>query len=171
MQSDKAHVSRAEVHVPADEFVSQASERVEQMLKAGVSRYEILTRLAAAGEVLVGPWSSVSILVLGEDGLLRNGASPSLPADYLRAIDCLKPDARVGTCAAAAATGAAVFTPDFLFGAGSMPIKAPQGGKVLGTFGTYFRQQRIPTLGEQKAVEPLASATALVLLRHQPRQA
>jgi GAF domain-containing protein len=188
MQNDKVHVSRAEGHVPVDEFVWHAPERVEQMLKAGVSRYEILTRLATAGEVLAGPGSSVSILVLGEDGLLRNGASPSLPADYLDAIDCLKPDARVGTCAAAAATGSVVFTPDFLsddkwaelrhlptslgfVGAWSMPIKAPGGEKVLGTFGTYFRQQRIPTAVEQRAVERLASAAALVLIRHQPSQA
>jgi hypothetical protein len=36
-----------------------------------------------AGEVLSGPDASVSILVLDEDGLLRNGASPNLPSDYL----------------------------------------------------------------------------------------
>ena len=65
-----------------------------------------------------------------------------------------------------------IFPPPWaLLELGACQLKLPQGGKVLGTFGTYFRQQRIPTLGEQKAVEPLASATALVLLRHQPRQA
>jgi hypothetical protein len=37
-------------------------------------------------------------LILDENGLLRNGASPNLPQDYLRAIDRLKPDANVGTC-------------------------------------------------------------------------
>ena len=83
------------------------------MLKAGVSQCEILTRLARAGEVLAGPDASVSILVLDDDGLLRNGASPNLPSDYLNAIDRLKPDAKVGTCAAAAATGSVVMTPDF----------------------------------------------------------
>jgi hypothetical protein len=43
-----------------------------------------------------------------------------------------------------------------------MPIKSPQG-KVLGTFGTYFRNRRQPTAQEREGVEHLAAAAALVL--------
>jgi GAF domain-containing protein len=149
------------------------------MLDGGLSRREILTRLATAGEVVAGPGSAVSILVLDQDGLLRNGASPNLPGDYLDAIDRLKPDPAVGTCAAAAATGDVVLTPDFraddkwaelrhlpmalgFVGAWSVPIKSP-AGKVLGTFGTYFRDRRSPADDERKAVQRLAAAAALVL--------
>ena len=78
---------------------------------AGKSRREILTRLATAGEILAGPGSTVSILVL-DAAAYCNGASPNLPTDYLDAIDRLKPDARWEP-AAAAATGIAVFTPSF----------------------------------------------------------
>jgi len=112
-------------------------------------------------------------------GLLRNGASPNLPADYLDAIDRLKPNPKLGTCAAAAATGAVVVTPDFqaddkwaelrhlpmalgYVGAWSMPIKSPQG-KVLGTFGTYFRKRRLPTQDERWYVERLANTAARVI--------
>jgi GAF domain-containing protein len=161
------------------EFIEQASEQVRQMLNAGTPRREILSRLARAGEALAGPGTVASILVLDRHGLLRNGASPNLPPDYLKAIDGLKPDARVGTCAAAAATGLPVLTPDFcaddkwaelrhlpgalgFVGAWSMPIKSPQG-IVLGTFGTYFRDRRCPTPEERKGVELLAAAAALVL--------
>ena len=171
----------SDAQLPIDEFICHASEHVEQMLKAGVPRCEILTRLARAGEVLAGPDTSVSILVIDEDGLLRNGSSPNLPLDYLNAIDRLKPDAKVGTCAAAAATGSVVITPDFFaddkwaelrhlpsslgyVGAWSMPILAP-GGPVLGTFGTYFRARRTPTTVEKKGVELLAAAAALVLTK------
>src|ERR1044071_519138 len=149
-----------------DEFVKQSYDRVQQMLRSGLPRRDILTRLAIAGEGLAGHGASVSILVLEEHGLLRNGASPNLPLDYLRAIDRLKPDAKVGTCAAAAATGCPVMTPDFhadgkwwelrhlplslgFIGAWSMPIKS-SGGEVLGTFGTYFRDRRSPTEKERK---------------------
>lgn len=149
------------------------------MLKAGAARCEILTRLATAAEVLAGPDATVSILVLDDDGLLRNGASPNLPPDYLDAIDRLKPDAGLGTCAAAAATGSVVVTPDFtaddkwaelrhlphalgFMGAWSMPIKSPEG-TVLGTFGTYYRDRRTPTPEEQSGVERLAAAAALAL--------
>jgi hypothetical protein len=160
-------------------FLTGARDYVQQKLKEGAPRLEILTRLAAAGEQLAGSGAVVSILVLDENGLLRNGASPNLPADYLRAIDRLKPDARVGTCAAAAATGSVVITTDFrsddkwaelrhlplalgFVGAWSHPIKGACG-KVLGTFGTYFRDRRFPTALERGGVEKLAAAAALVL--------
>ena len=161
------------------DFVANASDHVRTMLRAGTSRAQILTRLATAGEIVGGPGAVTSILLVDQDGLLRNAASPNLPADYLNAIDRLKPNRQVGTCAAAAATGEVVVTPDFsaddkwaelrhlpqslgFCGAWSMPIKGPNGN-VLGTFGTYFREARVPTAEEKKAVEILAGAAALVL--------
>jgi len=170
-----------EAFPPRDDFVRRAAEHVAQMLKAGASRLEILCRLVTAAESLAGPGATVSILILDDDGLLRNGASPNLPADYLAAIDRLRPNATLGTCAAAAATGVPVITPDFCAddkwaelrhlplalgyaGAWSMPIKSPDG-TVLGTFGTYFRDRRTPTAEERDGVERLASAAALVLAR------
>ena len=180
-QSDPLEARTATFQPPPGEFVDNASKYVQQMLADGASRTEILTRLATAAEVLAGPGTTVSILVLDENGLLRNGASPNLPADYLDAIDRLKPDARVGTCAAAAATGSVVMTPDFcaddkwaelrhlplalgFVGAWSLPIKSLTG-TVLGTFGTYFRERRSPTVQEQKGIELLATAAALALAR------
>lgn len=179
MHQDKHHTQIPAALPSSHEFVERAPEYVRQMLTAGAPRCEILTRLATAGEVLAGPGTSVSILVLDEDGLLRNGASPTLPPDYLDAIDRLKPDPAVGTCAAAAATGMVVVTPDFqaddkwaelrhlplalgFVGAWSAPIKSP-AGTVLGTFGTYFRDRRCPTAEERRGVEFLAAAAALAL--------
>jgi len=112
-------------------------------------------------------------------GLLRNSASPNLPGDYLKAIDRLRPNPNVGTCAAAAATGCVVITPDFhadekwaelrhlplalgFVSAWSMPIKS-SNGYVLGTFGTYFRESRQPTKNELEAVQRLAVAAARTL--------
>jgi GAF domain-containing protein len=126
-----------------------------------------------------------SILVLDKEGLLRNAASPNLPADYRAAIDRLKPNADVGTCSAAAATGSVVVTRDFqaddkwaelrhlplslgFNGAWSMPIKTADG-TVLGTLGTYFPERRSPTPEELKSVTVLAAAAALVLARQDKR--
>lgn len=161
------------------DLIRHTCEWVQQMRLTGTPKREILTQLATVGEVLAGPGTAVSILVLDEEGLLRNGASPNLPADYLDAIDRLKPDPNVGTCAAAAATGLVVTTPDFradskwvelrhlpmalgFSSAWSMPIKSIEG-VVLGTFGTYFREQRLPSEEEYKGVSLLAAAAALVL--------
>jgi GAF domain-containing protein len=177
-------LSRPDTSMPGGDSVGEASQCVRQMMQAAASRREILTRLATVAEAAAGADAVVSILVLDQDGLLRNGASPNLPSDYLTAIDRLKPDARVGTCAAAAATGSVVLTPDFraddkwaelrhlplalgFAGAWSMPIKGPDG-KVLGTFGTYYRAGRSPSPDEVQRVEQLAAAAALVLAESGP---
>lgn len=160
-------------------LVETACARAHQMLQAGTPRREILTHLATTAEMVAGAGTAASILVLDDHGLLRNGASPNLPTDYLDAIDRLKPDPRVGTCAAAAATGEVVVTPDFradakwaelrhlplalgFAGAWSMPIKS-RHGRVLGTFGTYFQRSREPTTDEREAVSRLAGAAALAI--------
>lgn len=136
----------------------------------------VLAHLASTAEELCERRIVASILVLDREGLLRNGASPNLPADYLDAIDRLRPDPQVGTCAAAAATGEIVFTPDFLGderwaelkhlplalgfrGAWSMPIK-DASGRVLGTFGSYFFETREPTQHEQQVVAGLMPLAA-----------
>jgi GAF domain-containing protein len=156
--------------------VLAAHARAQMLLLEGAPLREVLAQLTSAVEALGDGRTVSSILVLDREGLLRNGASPNLPADYLDAIDRLKPDARVGTCAAAAATGQIVETPSFLddsrwaelrhlplalgfLGAWSMPIKDGTG-RVLGTFGSYFREHRLPTPGERESVALLAGLAA-----------
>lgn len=159
---------------------TQTYEQALAMHESGINGEEILHYIALGAEVASGYGSAVSILLLDDDGLLRNGASPQLPKDYLQAIDGLKPDANLGTCAAAAATGSIIMTPSFYadnkwaelrhlplalgyVGAWSHPIKT--GNKeVIGTFGTYFRYQRNPTSEELEGVELLASAVAKVMV-------
>lgn len=171
---------------PMGELASQAAEQACEMLRTGVPRTEVLTMLVSAAEHVAGQNAVCSILALDREGLLRNAASPNLPADYLAAIDRLKPDPGVGTCAAAAATGLVVITRDFcaddkwaelrhlplalgFVGAWSMPIKAPDG-KILGTLGTYFRERRSPTPEEVRSIEVLAAAAGSVLA-HQDQPA
>jgi GAF domain-containing protein len=86
----------------------------------------------------------------------------------------------VGTCAAAAATGEVVVTCDFtadekwaelrhlplalgFVGAWSTPIKGGDG-RVLGTFGVYNRESRVPTDEERKAMGVLAEAAAQAII-------
>jgi GAF domain-containing protein len=150
-----------------------------KMLHTGADRKKILAYIAKEGQKLMGKGAAVSILLV-ENGVLRNGASPALPADYLQAIDGIRPDPNVGTCAAAAATGNFVVTPDFraddkwaelrhlplsigYAGACSMPIKR-KDGTVLGTFGTYFRESRHPSPDEITGIELLATTASSVIV-------
>lgn len=160
--------------------VAHALRTARRMLLQEQPMRHVLAHLTATVETLA-PGCTASILVLDGAGLLRNGASPNLPADYLDAIDRLKPDPNVGTCAAAAATGDIVITPDFcadarwaelrhlpmalgFVGAWSMPIKAPDG-RVLGTFGTYFRERREPTAQERQLVTLLMPLAAEAIVQ------
>ena len=178
--------TQGELTNSASESASRAARRAQEMLHRGVARPEILTELVAAAEQVAGKGAVCSMLMLDREGLLRNVASPNLPADYLAAIDRLKPNPLVGTCAAAAATGAMVVTCDFqaddkweelrhlplslgFLGAWSMPIKGVNG-KVLGTLGTYFRERRSPTPSEVKSIEILVAAAGLILEGHEIRK-
>jgi GAF domain-containing protein len=161
------------------EFVDKAIQHARQMRREGILLPKILHHLASAGETISGKNSVASILLLDKDGLLRNGASPQLPADYLSAIDGIRPHPKLGTCAAAAATGSVIITTDFtaddkwaelrhlplalgFAGAWSMPIKNSDG-TVLGTFGTYFRDKRSPSSHEIESIRALADTTAEML--------
>jgi len=165
-----------------EDVVDEACERAHGLIESGAPSSSVLSCLVEAAERVSGPRAVSSILVIDEHGLLRNGHSPGLPGDYLEAIDRLKPNPRVGTCAAAAATASVVVTPDFLaddkwaelkhlprslgyIGAWSMPIRSPRNGAVLGTFGTYYRDRREPTAHEVKAIGKLAGLAARALER------
>jgi len=159
--------------------IEASKEKVKSMLGQGHSVSTILSELVGLAESLHGPGSVASVLLLDNEGTLRNASSPNLPIDYLQAIDRIKPDPKVGTCAAAAATGEAVFTPDFFadekwaelrqlpLGIGfnaawSVPIKSVSG-KVIGTFGAYFKNKRLPSLEEQRGLKILVQAAAVAL--------
>ena len=178
--------AREDATQPMTALAAHAAEQAREMLHAGVAGDKILNMLVNAAEDVAGRGSAVcSILVLDKQGLLRNAASPNLPADYLAAIDRLKPNPSVGTCSAAAATGLVVVTCDFkaddkwaelrhlpmslgFSGAWSMPIKAGDG-TVLGTLGTYFRERRSPTQEELTSVAVLAAAAGIVLAGQEKR--
>ena len=162
-----------------DTTFRQVRERALEMISKRVPLPEVLTYLVREAESHSDGRSVCSVLLVDRDGLLRNGASPGLPADYLDAIDRLKPDPEVGTCAAAAARGEIVITPNLLDDAGwkelrhlplalgflaawSVPLI---GGnkRVLGTFGTYFRDRRAPRPEERTFVEALAKLAVMAI--------
>ena len=151
------------------------------MVVKGAPLSEVLAFLTGVVERVSQHAAVASILLLDREGRLRPGAAPSLPADYIRAIDGLKAEPTLGTCSAAAATGRVVVTRDFatdpswvtlrhlplalgLTGAWSQPI-IDRHGRVLGTFGTYFREIREPSPAERQVVEILSHTAALAIER------
>jgi len=159
----------------------EAQKQALEMIVKGLPLREVLTYLTGVVEQQSGHTVVASILLLDDENRLRTGAGPSLPPDYHAAIDGLKVNPDLGTCAAAAATGRVVVTPDFetdpgwvtikhlplalgLLGAWSQPI-VDRAGRVLGTFGTYFRERRQPTTAERQIVAILSHTAALAIER------
>ena len=160
--------------------LTAGQHRALEMIVRGEPIRDVLDTLCRVVEEQ-GSGAVASILLLDDHGCLHDGASPSLPASYLSAIDGLHIDPDVGTCAAAAARRCVILTPDIaaapgwaglahlplalgLQSAWSMPIMSGTG-EVLGTFGTYFRDRREPTPAEIETVQTL-TRTAAVALEH-----
>lgn len=158
-----------------------AQKQSLELVVTGAPLHEVLRHLVRTVEELSGNEAVASIMLLDAEGRMRHGAAPSLPADYLAAIDGLPADPCLGTCCAAAARREIVVTPSFaddpgwrgishlpialgLLGAWSMPIIA-RDGSVLGTFGTYFRECRAPTPVERAVVDVLTRTAAIAIER------
>jgi len=158
-----------------------AQKRSLELVVSGKPLGEILAYLTRIVEEQSGGQAVAAILLLDDQACLRIGAAPSLPDDYNQAIDGIKARADLGTCSVAAVTGKVVLTPDIdadpkwapikhlpgqlgLKAAWSRPILA-RDGKVLGTFGTYFKSCREPTTTESQVVEILSHTAALAIER------
>ena len=190
-QEDGHHVIQCNIRDiterKAAEILLDTQRQAFEMVVGGSPLAEVLEYLARIVERQSAGSSIVSILLLDKQGRLHNGASPSLPEDYVQAIEGIKADKQVGTCSAAAATGKTIISPDIaadpmwqdlkhlplglgLQAAWSLPIVAADKG-VLGTFGTYFREKREPTQLERQTVEILAKTAALAIERKQVEEA
>ena len=126
----------------------------------------------------------VSILLLEADGVhLRNGAAPSLPAEYVKAIDGAAIGPKAGSCGTAAFRGSPVFVGDIahdplwqdfkhlalphkLRACWSTPILDEQK-KVLGTFAIYHHETGLPKNDDVRLIELVTqtAATAIVKAR------
>ncbi|WP_165220772.1 hybrid sensor histidine kinase/response regulator [Aquisphaera insulae] len=174
---------KARGHDRADSLLEGQKEVLERIARGEPLRM-VLDALCRIVEANAAEPVRAAILLVDPDGSrLVTGAAPSLPEEYLRAIDGGPIDPWIGTCSAAAALRQPVVTPDLatapgwaalghlplglnLRAAWSMPILGAEG-RVLGTFGTYFFEAREPTAGERRLIEVLSRTAALAIERRE----
>jgi signal transduction histidine kinase len=124
-----------------------------------------------------------SILLLDGDGLhVRHGAAPSLPAEYVQAIDGKTIGPNAGSCGTAAYLGEPVFAEDIatdprwgpyreaalrngLRACWSTPIFDAQK-KVLGTFAIYYRVPGLPSERHRQLINMVTYTAAICISRH-----
>jgi PAS domain S-box-containing protein len=125
-----------------------------------------------------------SVLLLAPDGVhVRHGAAPSLPPDYVRAVDGAPIGPRAGSCGTAMFRREQVVVQDIatdglwadykglalqhgLRACWSTPILDAHG-KVLGSFAFYFRTPREPVARDHELISLATHVASIAIVRDQ----
>ncbi len=155
------------------------------MIAANAPLDEILKRLVLLIEAQ-SPEMLCSVLLLSDDGNhIRHGPAPSLPAEYVKAIDGEPIGPKNGSCGTAMHRGKPVIVTDILAdplwedyrdlatAAGlracwSTPIMSGRG-KVMGSFAMYYPKPQTPT-GAESRLTDVATHMAALAIEHQKTQ-
>jgi GAF domain-containing protein len=161
--------------VTDEEALRAGQERVEAMIAENAPLAEILNELVLMVEAQSRDMLC-SVLLLSDDGNhIRHGAAPSLPLNYVKAVDGEPIGPKNGSCGTAMYRGERVIVSDILVsplwedyrqlaeGSGlracwSTPIMSRRG-KVLGSFAMYYRQPQRPN-GEEARLTKVATELA-----------
>lgn len=176
---------KAPIEKKEEEF-RLGQSRILQRLAANAPLSEILSRLVLLIESQ-SPNMLCSVLLLSEDGEhVRHGAAPSLPKEYVAAIDGGPIGPKNGSCGTAMYRGESVVVSDILsdplwedyreIGAASglracwsTPIFSGRG-KVLGSFAMYYKEPRTPTGDEAGLTEVATRIAGLAIEHHAARE-
>lgn len=182
-------IDRGLVKTPAEkkeENFRLGQSRILQRIAANAPLNEVLNRLVLLIEAQ-SPNMLCSILLLSDDGdHIRHGAAPSLPEEYVKAIDGSAIGPKHGSCGTAMYRGEPVFVSDIstdplwddfrafaephgLRACWSTPILSGRG-KVLGSFAMYYREPRTPTGAEANLTEVATRIAALAVEHHAARE-
>lgn len=134
------------------------------------------------------PGMQGSILLLDSEGnTVRHGAGPSLPPEYMEAIDGAPIGPTAGSCGTAAFTREPVYvedietdprwtaykhlaTPHGLRACWSTPIFDAEG-RVLGTFAMYYRRVGKPTEDHRRLIDVATQLASIAISRARTEQA
>ena len=158
--------------------------RVLQAMVNEASVVEVMNMVCREVERLA-PEVAASVLRVDDAGLLRPLAAPSLPQAYADALDGVAIGPQAGACGTSAFLGRPVIVPDIstdplwddyrhlplpddVKACWSSPIKSSDG-RVIGTFGFYFRERRLPDDFHHRLVDVCVYLCALALEREEAR--
>lgn len=175
---------------PSDQEREAAFEdgqkRILQMIDDNVPLPEILNSLVLLIEAQA-PAMLCSVLLLSADGNhIEHGAAPSLPQQYVKAVDGAPIGPKHGSCGTAMYRGEPVVVTDIFSdplwddyrdlaaGTGlracwSTPIMSRRG-KVLGSFAMYYRQPQAPTGAEAYLTRVATNIAAQAIEHHHAQQ-
>jgi PAS domain S-box-containing protein len=162
------------------EIMIAGQKRALEQIVEGVPLAVVLETLVHTVEERSVHGALASILLLDDDGLhFRDGAAPSLPDSYNRAIDGLAVGIAAGACATPGQRRRAVIATDIatdplwqkhrglarrhgLRACWSAPILA-KDDRVLGAYAIYHRQPRAPDAADLQMFEVLSRTAAIAI--------
>ncbi len=170
-----------------DEALLDGQVRILELIIKGVPLREVLTTLCRTIEGLSQGEMLASVLLLDPAGCLRHGAAPSLPAEYVHAIDGSAIGPATGSCGTAAYRREPVYVSDIatdplwepyaelalshgLRACWSAPIKS-SNSEVLGTFALYYRTPRKPTPRDLRTVDIVTRTVAIAIEQSRAQRA
>jgi GAF domain-containing protein len=174
------------LETPCEDFQT-GQGRILQMIAANKPLSDILDDLVKLIERESNDMLC-SVLLLSDDGNhVRHGAAPSLPADYVKAIDGAAIGPKLGSCGTAMWRGEPVVVVDImkdplwedfrslaaaanLRACWSTPILSGRG-KVLGSFAMYYHEPRTPSGDEARFTDVATRIAALAIERQAAREA
>lgn len=182
--STAARTSRSDPHQIA-EALSLLDKAVLEMIRSQQPLPRVLEALCLKIEEQ-SPGLLCSVLLLDSDGtMLRDGAGPSLPSEYRRALDGVQIGPKVGSCGTAAYRRQPVVVSDIaqdalwagykdlalrhgLRACWSMPI-ASHDGSVLGTFACYYREPREPDSHHLQLIDRATHLAGIAIEHHRAK--
>jgi PAS domain S-box-containing protein len=161
------------------EALLAGEKHILEMVAKGDSLSEILNSLCRLVEEQASDTRASILLV--EGGRLLHGGAPSLPKEYIEAIDGVAIGPEVGSCGTAAYLRKQVIVEDIAtdrlwteYRAAALPhsLRAcwstpifSSAGKVIGTFAMYYREPRRPSERDQKIIEQITHLAGVAIER------
>ncbi|MBI1425436.1 MAG: EAL domain-containing protein [Gammaproteobacteria bacterium] len=170
-----------------NEILLSGQKQILEMIASGMALPKTLTAIVQfIEEEATGMLGS--ILLLDDEGMhVRHGAAPSLPPEFINAVDGQPIGPQAGSCGTAAYTRQPVFVEDIAtdpLWAVYKTVALPHGlracwstpvfdtkGNVLGTFAMYYREPGLPTPRHLKLIEMASHLAAIAIGRYRAEQA
>jgi len=167
--SDELREALHSARVTDEEAFANGQQKVEDMIAANAPLEEILATLVQMIEAQTRGMLC-SVLLLSADGNhVEHGVAPSLPPQYVKAVDGQPIGPKRGSCGTAMYRGEPVIVTDIFTdplwedyrdlaqssgvrACWSTPILSSRG-KVLGSFAMYYAQPQAPTGEEARLTE------------------
>jgi len=178
-----ASADAAPRHNLPPEQLLQGQQVVLEMVASGKPLDQSLRAIAEFSESCL-PEMLASILYYNPaDRCLRRGGYGRLPQTFQDAVDGLVPGPKSGSCGTCAFRGSRVISEDVftdplwedfhefcrmygIHSAWSTPLMSPTDGSLLGVFGMYYPDSRLPSAADLELVDHFTNLASLATERH-----